>query len=683
VHNKTAVAAESFTADPVKGRWQLDPYALKPTGDRAFTAGVNLTVLHTYAMQPWTTVMPGFTMGWWGTHFGRTQTWWNQSKPFFEYLSRCQYMLQQGLPAVDVLSLGSSGAPAGYKADACDEDVLLHGIKVRDGKLVLANGTSYAVLVLSADSTHVSSELATRVGELVRDGAIVVGPKPTSTGSLTDYPHADEAVKKLADDVWGDCDGTNVKTHDYGKGRVFWGIELADVLAKQSVNPDVSFANGTWPLLWIHRTTDDGEIYFLANQRRAPVATEVSFRINGAAPEIWDPQTGKTSPASVWSIKDGRTDVFLRLDPAGSTFVVFPKKPASGDHVVAVQLDGQPVMNPDRPGEGAVIRQATYGILDDPNRRVDVTAALQARLASGEALSGNNELAGDPAPNVVKQIHIVYEMRGQRMEKIFREGETIEFTTETRMVTLPPAELIASTDGAVSLIAFKPGTFDFAFASGRSQQVKIEGVPPDVAINGPWHVAFPPNLGAPTSIELSQLASWTTNSDPGVKYFSGTATYTTKFDVPPNVANANGVVLLDLGDVRNIAEVKLNGQNLGILWKPPFRVDVSGKLRAGENELSVSVTNLWPNRMIGDEQEPDDVQWASARMWNADGKRVSGGQPMQHPPDWVADPTTRPSKGRVTLSTWKFYTKDSPLLDSGLLGPVKIVSAVKKQVASP
>jgi hypothetical protein len=680
VHGKALIGAEAFTADPFKGQWRADPYALKPTGDAALAAGVNLMVLHTFTHQPWTTVAPGFTMGWWGTHFGRTQTWWNQSRPFFDYLARCQYMLQQGVHVADTLSLVSDIAPTGYKADACDEDLILHELKVRDGQLVLPDGTRYAVLVLPPDAEQVSQRLAARVRELVRDGATIIGPKPISTGSLSDYPDADADVKRVGEDVWGDCDGTSVKTHQYGRGRVFRGADLPEVLAQLKVTPDVSFPDGTWPLAWTHRRTADADIYFLANRRRVAVSAQVSLRTSGGTPELWDPETGEIRPAPVWSTTDGRTQLFLRLAPAGSTFVVFRRSTPPADHVVEMRLEGKPLTRPDQPYQGVVIHQAVYGVLDDPQRCIDVTAAIQQRLNSVGTLSGNNDLAGrDPAPMVIKSIRIVYDVRGQRMTRTFREGEPIDFeAAPPPVVPLPPAELICAPAGPLSLLAYKRGTYTLRFASGRTEHVKIDRVPDEVMVTGPWHVEFPPGLGAPSAIDLPQLVSWTTHAHAGVRYFSGTAQYTTTFTAPSDTASS--VTLLDLGDVRNIAEVELNGQSLGLLWKPPFRADVSGKLRAGVNELKVRVTNLWPNRMIGDEQEPDDAQWADVQSFPLNDKPTPAGQPLAQVPAWVHDPTTRPSKGRVTLTTWKFYSKDSPLLESGLLGPVRIVSAAKKDL---
>ena len=158
-------------------------------------------------------------------------------------------------------------------------------------------------------------------------------------------------------------------------------------------------------------------------------------------------------------------------------------------------------------------------------------------------------------------------------------------------------------------------------------------------VSGPWSLSFPANWGAPAQIRLDSLASWTASADPGVKYFSGTATYAKDIQAPPAWFGRGAKVVLDLGKVKEIAEVSVNGQPLGILWKAPFEADVTGALRPGANHLEIKVTNLWPNRMIGDQQ-------SSATK-------------------------------RYTFTDYKPYTKDSPLLESGLLGPVTLASLAR------
>jgi hypothetical protein len=154
-------------------------------------------------------------------------------------------------------------------------------------------------------------------------------------------------------------------------------------------------------------------------------------------------------------------------------------------------------------------------------------------------------------------------------------------------------------------------------------------------MQGSWDVAFQPNRGAPARISLDSLSSWSIHADAGVKYFSGTATYTKTFQAPADWFKTGAKLWLDLGDVKNIAEVSVNGKPLGILWKTPFRVDVTSALKAGANALEIKVTNLWVNRLIGD-QQPDVTK-------------------------------------KFTYTAQQFYRADSPLLPSGLLGPVQFI----------
>lgn len=164
--------------------------------------------------------------------------------------------------------------------------------------------------------------------------------------------------------------------------------------------------------------------------------------------------------------------------------------------------------------------------------------------------------------------------------------------------------------------------------------------------------------GAPAEITLDKLTSWSEHSDPGVKYFSGTATYTRTLNIPTELLAKDQRLELDLGKVAVMAEVKLNGKSLGTLWKPPFTVDINRVAKAGPNSLEVSVVNLWPNRMIGDEQLPEDSER------NPDGT-------LKKWPQWLLDGKPSPA-GRFTFTSWRLWKKSEPLLESGLLGPVTL-----------
>ena len=187
------------------------------------------------------------------------------------------------------------------------------------------------------------------------------------------------------------------------------------------------------------------------------------------------------------------------------------------------------------------------------------------------------------------------------------------------------------------------GTVFVVFRKPTSETSRTVAEPVETqlaTISGPWTVTFPPNWGAPPSITLDDLSSWSDNSDPGVKYFSGIGTYTKTIDAPASWFRHGAHVWIDLGEVKNLAKVTVNGKPLGIVWHAPYRVDVTGALKPGRNELTVAVTNAWVNRLIGDQQ---------------------------------------PGAKKYTFADVKPYRASSPLLPSGLLGPVTVIgrSSVK------
>ncbi len=203
----------------------------------------------------------------------------------------------------------------------------------------------------------------------------------------------------------------------------------------------------------------------------------------------------------------------------------------------------------------------------------------------------------------------------------------------------PSSYAIANARTAVPLHLDPHGSVFVVFrraATARARTLPRPAATVLTTLSGPWSVSFPPNWGAPPQIRLDGLTSWTASADPGVKYFSGTATYTKEVQAPAAWFRSGAKVMLDLGQVKEIAEVSVNGKPLGVLWKAPFQADVTGALKPGANLVEIKVTNLWPNRMIGDQQ---------------------------------------PSAAKTyTFTDYRPYTKDSPLLESGLLGPVTLSS---------
>jgi hypothetical protein len=222
------------------------------------------------------------------------------------------------------------------------------------------------------------------------------------------------------------------------------------------------------------------------------------------------------------------------------------------------------------------------------------------------------------------------------------------------------------------------GRFEVKTQSNKKYTVKVGSVPQSFVVTGNWNVKFPANWGAPNSIILPELISLTNHADVGVKYFSGTMTYTKNINIPANMLGKEKRLKLDLGDVKNIAEVSINNTTVGLLWKAPFVLDITDFVKAGENHIDIKVINTWTNRMIGDEQEPQDLD---VNIPNTNTQLESyGGVVLNKFPDWFIKGEPRPSKGRYTFSSYFYYRKGDKLPTSGLIGPVRIIPEVRKKV---
>jgi alpha-L-rhamnosidase/Glycosyl hydrolases family 2, sugar binding domain len=186
-------------------------------------------------------------------------------------------------------------------------------------------------------------------------------------------------------------------------------------------------------------------------------------------------------------------------------------------------------------------------------------------------------------------------------------------------------------------VVFRRSTTQGAYVAPKLTETRV------ATLEGSWNVAFQNGRGAPAAITLNRLVSWTANGDPGVRYFSGTGTYTKTFNVKATWLKHGSHLWIDLGDVKNLAEVRINGKSLGVVWHAPYRVDITSALRTGANTMSIEVVNAWVNRLIGDQQPG------------------------------VINP--------VTFTDFKPYKADSPLLESGLIGPVVIVRTASARSA--
>jgi hypothetical protein len=585
VNGKRLVAAEAFTGQP-QFAWKVSPFDLKGAGDRAFCNGVNLLVLHSSAHQPWPHLQPGMTMGWWGTQFGPSQTWWTHGGPeWIEYLNRCQTLLQAGTFVADLCFLHLSkqkdpAIPRGHKADICNGKELMTRFGVKGGRWVLPDGMHYKLLILPPNCT-IDLALAQRIAELVAQGGVVLGNGFKGSPGLAGFPARHDDVRRISDTLFGtaSADGKFEKgVRAVGRGRVYTGHEPEGVLQLERIAQDVELPAGVNDVMWIHREDQGRHFYFVANQSNAAKQLRVAFRVAGMTPELWNPETGATFEAPVWEAAEGKTSVTINLEAYGSCFVAFRvKASAAKSGWTAITLDGKPAY----PFVGGI--------------------------------------ANADKPLV-----------------LFRE------------------------------------TGDYAFFDGEKLKRKHRQTahPAATSLDSGWELTFQQNRGAPASAYFDRLVSYTERPEPGIRFFSGKARYRKTLSLTKDQLSAGKVLILDLGTVKNVATLLVNGKKVRTFWKPPFVADIGVFCTPGNNTLEVEVTNLWPNRMIGDEHEPEDAVWGQDRYFKYVTPNPKIGRNLQVVPGWVRNKTPRPSKNRITFNTMDFFDKDDPLLPSGLLGPV-------------
>ena len=675
VYGKPIVGAESFTGDDIRGRWLEEPYDLKALGDMAFSTGINRYIFHRYAMQPWTTLKPGMTMGPWGTHLERTQTWWTEAGAWMKYITRCQYLLQSGRFVADAcyyygeaepndLLYGDAlrpQLPKGYDYDGCDASSIKK-MTVHNGRVQLPSGMSYSVLILP-ESKFMSPAIARKVRELVAAGATVVGPKPMGSPSLQGYPSCDNEVSTIADEVWGQGTIPENYEHRFGKGRVIYERPLSSVFASLNVKPDFEFAPHDYStkLVDIHRTIQGADVYFVSNQNQANIEATCTFRSSGRVPELWHPETGVVEQAPAFKEVNGRTTLKYHFAPSESVFVVF-RKVAPKQHATLFEPIQFRASAPRVPM--ILIDNARYESED--GRGVDVTDKVKAMVRENRfEIPATNSEFGDPVVNVVKHLKIEYRLGGKKSIKTAPENGAIDLIHVDVKKPVPSSfDVIRKSNRELELTPWKPNMFVLDDVNGKRHVIRVAERPLSVNLSSDWHIAFPPKLGAPTGADFKKLISWTESKDSGIKYFSGSAVYSKTITVPASFVGAGKAVRLDLGHVKNFATVTINGREVAVLWKPPFALDVTKFVKAGSNKVEIKVTNLWVNRLIGDEQYPSDVEWQDGHLakW----------------PEWLLEGKPRPSKERVTFATWHFWNKNSPLLESGMIGPVTLQSATKR-----
>ncbi len=732
VYGRPVVAAEAFTSTE---SWLSHPGTVKALGDWAFCEGVNRLVIHRYVHQPFANIRPGLSLGPHGLHYERTQTWWEMTGPWHQYLARCQGLLQQGQPMADVLYLSPEGAPnvfstpdpapEAFRYDACTPEALCSRVRVEEGRLVLPQGTGYAMLVLP-DLPTMTPRLLRRIKELVVQGATVLGRPPKKSPSLEGYPASDAEVAQLAAELWGPQEhGEPGQARWFGKGVVIWAKPAAsnDSLA----DADQAIAQARW--IWDNRQAASaaavGKRYFrrvLEIPAGAEVASAYVLMTADNAFQLWvngqpaasgqdfhyfvaaevsrwlrpgvnvlaiAAENGGTHPnpagligVLVVRFRHGAPLVLVtdrHWQAAATTTGDWTTEPgtAGANWAAATEL-GPPGMAPwDTP------RRAVRSNIYPPNQQVaEVLRSLgwQPDLAADRPLRYTHRRLGNA------DVYFVSNGADEpvRTLALFRQlGRAAECWHPESGQVRPLPRFWTTGDGRTAVpLAFEPHESYFIVFRNPLRAAKGSKAPaqPRLAddwlsgalanfprlvqkgeIAGPWTVAFDPAWGGPERpVVFQRLEDWSRRREVAIRYYSGPARYTHTFSLPPGLA-AGKPVYLDLGRVEVMARVVLNGKEVGIAWKRPFRVEITSALVSRQNRLEITVVNLWPNRLIGDEHLPPDCEL-----------RPNG--TLARWPDWLLEAKPSPT-GRRSFATWRQWTKDSPLLPSGLLGPVTLWQA--------
>lgn len=745
------VGAEAFTSEPDADKWLLYPYALKSLGDYMFTRGLSRIYFHRYVHQPHPTAAPGMTMGAWGLHFDRTNTWWKPGKAWIDYLNRCQYMFQSSTFYGDILyhagddSFGGTiepeqtplFPPEGYDYDIINTEIL-EKASIRDRKILLpaTRFDGYKLLVLLKSETMSLRTLQT-LARLVAEGMILVGQRPQRTLGLLDGEKENEFIA-LVEQIW-----------QYP--NVHEGEDLQTVFNQLSVVPDFIYHSvaGNPAVHAIHYQQGGVEIYFVANRKRMPERGTAHFRIKGYTPELWDPYTAEILQCPVYRIDEVGIEVPLNLAPAGSMFVVF-RKADKQQSWVDVRHNGISLFPAVEKVAAKYSLATNFSITCWIKPESDIALTKEQELGdmcarffaiyplSGEQLYGKGHSV--VGLSVGRNGIVVYERtipnkavyRNVRplsgwthLALVYRDnipylwinGECIgKGTVSDTIVHLETcnSDLLSKADtyegGLCDLciypsnigdaeitslyqkgipapfhpsehflswlpdhqfIAWRAGVYELV-AEHTKLQKYIEALPACIPLQGPWTVRFPENMGTTEEIILDKLHSLHLEEDFGVRHFSGTMTYFYSLSIGSIYLQNDLCLRLDLGRVEVIAEVLVNGKRAGICWAPPYAIDIQHLLHEGNNTIEIRVTNLWVNRLIGDEYLPEENVYGYQDIPNKYSALRNGG--IKKLPEWYIQGKPKPAGGRIAFATWKHYDRTSPLVESGLLGPVTLTA---------
>ena len=615
LNGRAQIGAESFTTEAMPGRWQITPRQLKESGDRGWLEGISQLVYHSYLSQPFMNVKPGLSLGRHGTQLNRHTTWWKDGKWWSQYVRRGQFLLQSGKSRADAIVLGGDSKPnaftrpdafvkAGYNFDFCGRDDLLR-LEAKDGRVNMPGQEPYAFLCLGTDA-YLTLPVLEKVKVLLAAGVKVAGRRPVDTPTLSDDP---AAWRRLVDEIWNGGKPNLVETADPLEAARRFGLK--------------SPADSRGRLGALRRRIEGRDFYFLMNDTDNAFDGNVTFAATGV-PSRWDAKTGEVTALPRYKAEPGRVTTRFSLPPRGSIFVGFA--PAAGEATEAAP-DDSPRYEP------VEIVRARYRARDDASLAMDVTANVRRLIARGELefKVGNGTLGvRDPAPNRYKVLDVEFTAGGKPLKRAFAEHG--------------PASLAI-------LVEPKPAP---------------EKVLADLSSD--WTVTAFDGANAPSApLALSKLMSWSESSDPKLKYFAGRAVYEKTLNssslLPPSSSldPQPSSLVLDLGEVHDIANVYVNGKFVACLWEPPYRVTIPSSLVPHPSSLSLrlELINTWPNRMIGD---------AIARKAGAAEPKRNGY------PAWVLDDRPDSGTGIFTWSNFDYGWKATDkLLPAGLVGPVRIL----------
>lgn len=672
---RNIVGAESFTSSG--DGWKQHPASMKAQADWALCCGINRFVFHRYQHQPWLDRSPGMTFGPYGVNWERTQTWWKMAPAFHTYLARCQTMLRRGLPVADILYLAGEGAPhvfrpprsalrgdlpdrRGYSFDGCAPQALMERASVKKGRIVFPDGMSYRVLVLPRVET-MTPALLKKIKDLAADGATIIGSPSQKSPSLVDYPKCDVEVKKLAAEIWGG--GHKHVIPDAGAGST------AESRAS-------SLANAKW--IWypegnpaasapVSSRSFRKEFVIASNRKivsaKAAITADNSFelRINGQVVSTGDNfhETFTTDVAAM--LKPGTNALDVLAGNGGDT-----PNPAGLICSVSIKFsDGTALeIATDKTWQSAVAENSSlvgakelgpcnmapwnkasdHVAFPDSYQDYETSARILAQLGVQPDFESDANIRYIHRSDVDAEIYFVAncEDRATDAACTFRVVGKSPALWNPDTGAIRPLPEFSERDGRITVpMKFEPlQSFLVVFrkeVSGVSVQVSAKNFPKQTQIaeiTGPWQVAFDPKWGGPEKpVEFAVLDDWTKRTEPGIRFYSGTAVYRKTFDAS-QIAGSKSKIFLDLGRLKNLARVKLNGSECGIVWCAPWRVDIAAAVKPTGNQLEIEVANLWPNRLIGD--------------------------------------LSLPAEKRRTWTTRNPYRADSPLLESGLLGPVTL-----------